>query len=101
MTRTGIGRQRAAARVAWLLAVVLLALAVAGGAPAVPGVGAGEARLEQCDVAAPRRAAVAWTVRAIAAHGADGGVVDAAPRPRPRARDVHRRGLPPARAPTC
>ncbi|MBM3962374.1 MAG: hypothetical protein FJ306_10795 [Planctomycetes bacterium] len=100
MTLAGIGPQRAAARMAWLLAVVLLALAVAGGAPAVPGVGAGEARLEQCDVAAPRRAAVAATVRAVAAPGAD-GVVDAVPRPRPRARDVQCRGLPPARAPTC
>ena len=98
MTPAGIGPQRAGARMAWLLAVVLLALAVAGGAPAVPGVDAGEARLEQCDVAPPRRAAVAATVRAVAATGADGV---AAPRPRPRVRDVQRRGLPPARAPTC
>lgn len=100
MTAACRGPQRAAARMTWLLAVVLLALAVAGGAPAVPGVGAGEARLEQCDVAPPRRAAVAATVRAIAATGAD-GVLDAAPRPRPRVRDAQRRGLPPARAPTC
>jgi hypothetical protein len=99
VTLAGIGPQRAGVRMAWLLAVVLLALAVAGGAPAVPGVGAGEARLEQCDVASPRRAAVAATVRAVAATGADGVV--AAPRPRPRVRDVQRRGLPPARAPTC
>jgi hypothetical protein len=36
VTPAGIGPQRAGARMAWLLAVVLLALAVAGGAPAVP-----------------------------------------------------------------
>jgi hypothetical protein len=100
VTAAGRMPQRAAARMAWLCAVVLLALALAGAAPAVPGVGGGEARLEQCDAAsvrsvAARRLAGAAVVQRRTADAA------AAPRPRPRVRDVHRRGLPPARAPTC
>ncbi len=100
MTAAGRGPQRAAARMAWLAAAVLLALALAGGAPAVPGVAGGEARLEQCDAAPARAGAIAATLAGDAALPA-GAVAAALPRPRPRARDVHRRGLPPARAPTC
>lgn len=100
MTAAGRGPQRAAVRMAWLAAVVLLALALAGGAPAVPGVGGGEARLEQCD-AAPARSVAAAATRRAATGRAAAAVAEASPRPRSRARDVQRRGLPPARAPTC
>ncbi len=98
MTSAGRGPQRAAARMAWLAAAVLLALALAGGAPAVPAVAGGEARLEQCDAAPARAGALA---AAAAGDAALPAVAAGLPRPRPRARDVHRRGLPPARAPTC
>jgi hypothetical protein len=64
----------------------------------VPAVAGGEARLEQCDAAPARAGALA---AAAAGDAALPAVAAGLPRPRPRARDVHRRGLPPARAPTC
>ncbi|MFN6145389.1 MAG: hypothetical protein ACK5AL_03415, partial [Planctomycetota bacterium] len=67
MTAAGRCPQRAAARMAWLAAAVLLALALAGGAPAVPGVAGGEARLEQCDAAPARAGAIAATLAGDAA----------------------------------
>lgn len=91
---------RATARLAWFAALALLVcVAVAGLHDRAGGIGEAP-RVECCEAGGVGRPAVAAAATAAPVRAAAAAAAHAA-RPRPRTRDGQRRGLPPARAPTC